>query len=334
MPKLSVVIPIYNAQTYLREALDSVVGQTFEDLEIICVNDGSKDDSLKIVEEYAEKDNRFKIIDKPNSGYGASVNRGFDEAAGEFVAIFEPDDILENNIYETLLGEAHKNNLDVVKCNFYNYWSKKNKLKRSGLIARCAKKDVFEPKDNLKMFTCHASVWAGVYRKKFLEENGIRFLETPGASFQDMSFNFKVIASSPRIKLLETPLLRYRQDNPGSSINNPGKVYCVCDEYDELTRFLESKPELKEVFNTQKLVNQYRAYAWNIQRLDKSFQNEFLQKFSDTFWEFDSKGEIKKDFFDSINKKDFTLLINKPDRFFEKVVEKRSLFENLFGAKK
>lgn len=334
MPELSVVIPIYNAETYLREALDSVVAQTFKDLEIICVNDGSKDNSLKIVEEYAEKDSRFKIIDKPNSGYGASVNRGFDEASGEFVAIFEPDDILESNIYETLLEEAHKNNLDVVKCNFYNYWSKKNKLKRSGLIAKCAKKDVFEPKNNLKMFTCHASVWAGVYRKKFLDENNIRFLETPGASYQDMSFNFKVIACSPRIKLLETPLLKYRQDNPGSSINNPGKVYCVCDEYDELTKFLESKPDLKEIFNTQKLVNQYRAYSWNIKRLDKGFQKEFLQKFSDTFRVFDSKGEIKRDFFDSISRKDFDLLIKKPEKFLEKVVEKKSLFKNLFRVKK
>lgn len=326
MTIISVVIPTYNAEKYLKEALDSVVAQTLKDIEIICVNDGSKDNSLDIIKEYAQKDNRIKIIDKPNSGYGASVNRGFAEATGEFVAIFEPDDILDVTIYEKLYKAACDNNLDVVKCNFYNYWSKKNKTKRSSLVAKCARKAPFEPKDNLKMFTCHASVWAAIYRKSFLEKNNINFLETPGASFQDMSFNFKVIAKSPKIMLLKEPLLYYRQDNPMSSINNPAKIYCVCDEYDELTRFLNDNNNLKELFNTQKLVNQYRAYLWNINRLDISLQNEFLTKFSETFKQFNEQGEIKKDFFKSINKKDFELLINSPADFFEKVVKKNRFY--------
>jgi glycosyltransferase involved in cell wall biosynthesis len=320
--KISVIMPIYNAEKYLREALDSVINQTLRDIEIICVNDGSKDNSLDIVKEYASKDNRIKIIDKENQGYGATVNRGFSEASGEFVAIFEPDDILDKTIYEKLYIKAYENNLDVIKCNFCNFWTETGKAKRSGLVLRCSKSKPFAPKDNLKMFTCHASVWAGIYRKSFLEKNNIKFLETPGASFQDMSFNFKVLATSPKIMLLKEPLLYYRQDNPNSSINNPGKVFCVCDEYGELTSFLNNNINLKEIFNTQKLVNQYRAYLWNIKRLSNELRQDFLHRFSDEFKSFYNNNEITKEFYKSINKSDFSLLINNPDSFYEKVVLK------------
>ena len=322
MPKISVVIPVYNAEKYLREALDSVINQTFTDIEIICVNDGSKDNSLEIMQEYAQKDSRIKIIDKENQGYGATVNRGFAEAGGEFVAMFEPDDILCSNIYEKLYTNAIENNLDVVKCNFYNYWSKINKSKRSGLVLKCAKPKPFAPKDNLKALTCHASVWAGIYKKSFLDNNGIKFLETPGASYQDMSFNFKVYAMSPKIMLLKEPLLYYRQDNPNSSINNPKKAYCVCDEYQELTNFLNMHSDIKQNFNTQKLINQYNAYLWNIKKLDVSLQKEFLQRFSKEFKEFYDIKEITPDFYKKIKKTDLNLLMNKPERFYKKIVKK------------
>ena len=321
--KISVVMPVYNAGKYLKEAMNSIINQTLQDIEIICVNDGSTDNSLSILKEYATKDKRIKIIDKENQGYGATVNRGFAEANGEFVAIFEPDDILDKTIYEKLYVKAISNNLDVVKCNFYNYWSKNKLAKRSGLIKECAKKKPFAPKDNLKMFTCHASVWAGIYRKSFLEKNNIKFLETPGASFQDMSFNFKVIALSPQIMLLEEPLIYYRQDNPNSSINNPKKIYCVCDEYEELTRFLNENKDLKELFNTQKLINQYGAYKWNMSRLNKDFHKEFLDKFSQDFKTFYENGDIKKEFYNSVNKHELNLLLNNTEKYYKKVICKK-----------
>lgn len=314
--KISVVMPVYNAEKYLIEAMESVTKQSLRDIEIICVNDGSKDNSLKILEQYASKDSRVKIIDKENQGYGATVNRGFAEAKGEFVAIFEPDDILDNKMYEKLYTNAIENDLDVVKCNFYYYWSlEKNKTKRSGLVKQCARKAPFNPKDNLKMFTCHASVWAGIYRKSFLENNNIKFLETQGASYQDMSFNFKVIASSPKIMLLEEPLLYYRQDNPNSSINNPAKVFCVCDEYDEITRFLNSNADLKDRFNAIKLINQYGAYLWNLKRLNKNLKMDFVKRFSDEFKTFYESGELNKDFYKNIKKSNIDMLINKPEKF-------------------
>ena len=221
MAKISVIIPIYNSERFLREAMESVINQTLPEIEIICINDGSTDNSLEIVNQYALKDERIKIIDKPNEGYGKTINRGLDEAKGEFIAVFEPDDILDKTIYEKLYAIAEKENLDVVKCNFFNYWSEKNKKKKSGLVSRCAKKHSFCPKDNLKIFTAHASIWAGIYRKSFLDKNNIRLLETAGASYQDMGFTFKVLATVDKMYLLDEALLYYRQDNPNSSVNNP-----------------------------------------------------------------------------------------------------------------
>ena len=115
MAKVSIVIPIYNVEKYLRQCLDSVVNQTLRDIEIICVNDGSKDSSLAIMKEYAERDERVKIIDKPNSGYGNSMNRGFDMACGEYIGIVESDDYADPEMFERLYATAKENELDVVK---------------------------------------------------------------------------------------------------------------------------------------------------------------------------------------------------------------------------
>ena len=111
-PRVSIIIPTYNVETYLKECLDSVANQTLRDIEIICVNDGSTDDSLSILEDYQRKDDRIKIISKPNAGYGHTMNVGFDAATGEYIGIVEPDDYVELDMYETLYNEAIKNDVD------------------------------------------------------------------------------------------------------------------------------------------------------------------------------------------------------------------------------
>ena len=93
--KISVLVPIFNVEKYLREALDSLVQQTFQDFEVICINDGSTDHSLEIIQAYQQQDSRFCILDKTNSGYGDSMNQGLKLARGEYIAILEPDDWIE-----------------------------------------------------------------------------------------------------------------------------------------------------------------------------------------------------------------------------------------------
>jgi len=118
-PRVSIIIPVFNVENYLKECLDSVVNQTLKDIEIICVNDGSTDGSLSILEEYKEKDERIKVISKLNGGYGHTMNVGMDAATGEYIGIVEPDDYIEPDMYEILYIEAVENDVDFIKADFY-----------------------------------------------------------------------------------------------------------------------------------------------------------------------------------------------------------------------
>ena len=102
MPKISVIIPVYNVEKYLRECLDSVINQTLADIEIILVDDGSPDNCPQICDEYALKDNRIKVIHKENGGYGSAMNVGLEKATGEYIGIVEPDDYIDSKMYEDL----------------------------------------------------------------------------------------------------------------------------------------------------------------------------------------------------------------------------------------
>ena len=103
MPKVSIIIPTYNVENYLRECMDSVTRQTLKDIEIICINDGSTDGSLEILKEYADKDPRIVLVDKENEGYGVGMNIGLDKASGEYIGIVEPDDFVPLNMYDKKL---------------------------------------------------------------------------------------------------------------------------------------------------------------------------------------------------------------------------------------
>lgn len=102
MPEISVIVPVYNSEKFLKECLDSILSQTYGDLEVICVNDGSTDNSLDILNQYKNSDSRVKVIDKENSGYGASLNMGIDAAQGNYIGIVESDDFIKENMYEEL----------------------------------------------------------------------------------------------------------------------------------------------------------------------------------------------------------------------------------------
>jgi len=117
-PRISIIIPIYNVNKYLRECLDSIINQTLKTIEIICVNDGSTDNSLEIIKEYIY-DNRIIIINKNNSGYGDSMNQGLNIASGEYIGIVESDDFIDINMFENLYKITKKGDIDIIRSNFY-----------------------------------------------------------------------------------------------------------------------------------------------------------------------------------------------------------------------
>ncbi len=113
MAKVSVIVPIYNNEKYLKECLDSICNQTLTDIEIICVNDGSEDNSLKIIEEYKQKDNRIILINQDNLGVSAARNNGIKIATGEYIGFVDSDDYIDNDFYEKLYNAAKHNDSDM-----------------------------------------------------------------------------------------------------------------------------------------------------------------------------------------------------------------------------
>lgn len=317
-PKVSVLVPICNVERYLVECLDSLRAQTFGDFEVLCINDGSTDGSRAIIQRYLDADKRFRVIDKPNSGYGASMNMGLACAVGEYIAILESDDFFEPSALELLVDAAEKNQSDVVKGDFYLYWSEPEK--RDELFHIVDDLEIgrtMRPVDDLAIFFRKPSIWSALYRTSFLRENGIDFLETPGASYQDAGFNFKVWASAERATFIADPVLHYRQDNEKSSVNSPAKVYCVCDEYASMTRFLKERfggdGRLMGILECMK----FDSYMWNYDRLGDELREGFALRASEEF-SFDlNDGVIDFSLFDPWTAADLRLLTADPVRFCE-----------------
>ena len=224
-PLISVIVPIYNTERYLDQCLTSIEQQTYRNLEIICLNDGSTDSSLEIIQRHAAQDARIRVVDKENQGYGATCNRGLDEAYGEYLAIVEPDDWIEPRMYEDMIRFAQQfkdgKPIDIVKTPYWRIWMPDTPTQRK---LNCAYKNRIHPykqpfalKDSPKILHHHPSIWSALYRKQFLDNRGIRFREFPGAGWADNPFLIETLCQTNRIVYLDTPYYCYREDTPEKS---------------------------------------------------------------------------------------------------------------------
>lgn len=324
-PKLSILVPIYNVETYLPQALRSLANQTLQDIEIICINDGSTDHSLDIIKEFADNDLRVKVIDKPNTGYGDSMNLGLKQATGKYIGILEPDDWIEENAFEVLYQQAEQNFADVVKANFFRVKNDHDVSK----VAEITTETVIHPDEDRAVFQFMPAIWSAIYRRDFLIDNDINFLPTPGASYQDLSFSFKVWTLAKTIVLLPVAFVHYRIDNANSSVNNPAKVHCVIDEYAEIETFLCERGifgEFGEIMNAAK----FRNYHWNFQRLNGKLAKEFYQEWREELLSAYDEGVLNRDDFSS---KDWLALrtIIKHPHIAYRVLRLRRTLKRLFG---
>lgn len=280
MTKVSVLMPIYNASRYLQNALDSVRNQSLKDIEIICINDGSTDNSLKIINQNTQNDKRIKIINKPNSGYGDSLNTGLKEATGSYISILEPDDWYDLNFLKDMYHRTQKDNLDVIKADFWQYIEANNINRQYHLFTDRQCDKVLSPTESQFIYSLQPSIWSGLYRRQFLIDNHIKFLKTPGASYQDTSFNFKVFAIAKKALFINKPYVHYRIDNTESSINNIAKKLPFIDtEYDEIDHFIKYY-NLSLDFQTQSDYCRFLTYVWATEQLQGAKLCQYLQKIS------------------------------------------------------
>ena len=280
-PKVSILVPVYNVERFLPQCLDALCGQTLRDIEIVCINDGATDGSPAILHEYAARDARVCVIDKQNTGYGASLNLGISQARGEYIGIIEPDDFPDKRMFKKLLKVAERTHADMVKCNYFNYFEGSDHLVENfaGLPYRRA----FDPVDYPQVVCSIPSIWTGLYRKNFLEREGISLRETPGAAFQDAGFSLKVWFAARTCALVKKPLLHYRMDNPGSSSKTTDKVFTVCEELADAEAFLRQRPERARVLLPWLSVDKWGKYRWNYERISASEHVAFAQRMLDEY---------------------------------------------------
>lgn len=270
--KVSVLIPCYNVDQYIDECLSSVLSQSLKDIEVICINDGSTDMTKKILYSYAKVDNRIKIIDKQNTGYGDSMNMGLELAIGEYIGIVEGDDFVDGKMFEELYYIAKKENTEIAKSCYYEYTKQKTILRSN----KIAKNVVLSPMKDKSIFFHTPSIWAAIYKRNWLNQNNIRFLPTPGASYQDTSFFFKCNACCNRFIMTHKAFLYYRRDRIGSSVKSKNKVFCVCKEWNEIYRFLRKNKKRFEFVYGFVLNAQFNTYKWNFKRIEKANKIIFL----------------------------------------------------------
>lgn len=323
MTKVSVIVPTYNVENYLVECLESIINQTLTDIEIICIDDGSTDGSGKILDQYAQKDNRIKVIHKENGGYGKAMNTGLDNATGEYIGIVEPDDYIALDMYEKQYKIAKEKALDFVKADFKvfvgNNKNRKFTYRKMSINSEYYNR-ILKPSENVDIYNTNNVIWTGIYNREFLLKNNIRFNTTPGASYQDNGFYFQTYTLAEKMWIMQEPFYNLRRDNPNSSIHSKAKVYCICDEYnfieDLLKKYSKTNDDIWKIFYRKKFEN----YMWTFNRVAQNHKVEFLNRFADDFKNIDKKKYLNNDIFGKNNFKILKKIILSPEKYYKKQI--------------
>lgn len=283
---ISVIIPVYNVEKYLIECLDSVVYQTYKDLEIILIDDGSSDSSPEICNRYMEKDSRIQVIHQKNGGAANAKNTGLRVATGEYLAFLDSDDFLEPDAYEYMLKEIEKEEADVIQCSFRNIY-----LNGSESIVVLSEKQEFSSSEYLARFTQDWTcglLWDKLYKRSLFEN--IYFEE--GHKIDDEYFTYQGIINAKKIIHDPAIVYNYRKRNSSVMLSPKSQRRIVLDRVDYLTKrrqkVCDAFPELKSVF-------------------DKHYYNMLVILLKDSGSSLDSvqliRGIIKKEFFNILRQR-------------------------------
>ncbi len=282
--KISIIIPVYNVEKYLQECLDSILAQTFQEFEIICVDDGSIDKSLEILQEYKRKDDRFVILQQRHAGAGAARNHGLKLAEGKYIQFLDSDDYFEPTLLEELYTRAEKFSSDLTVCS-------SRKVDDNGNIAETGSpnfpinidkvpmEQVFNRQDFKDEIFCLLIpvVWNKLIRKSFLDENHLEFPKL--TIYEDIAFMHSLVACADKIVAFNKELINYRFNRPGSLVSTRSEhtidsvKSCIA-----LKQFLELRGLFAELETAYKkvVINHIRA---EISYCNDNEYKKFLQEF-------------------------------------------------------
>ena len=218
-PKVSVILPSLNVRPYIEQCLESVLCQSLEEIEIICVDAHSSDGTLDALRHYANTDSRIHLIISDRKSYGYQVNLGLDHANGDYIGIIETDDYIDPDMFEPLYCTAASTCWpDVVKSGFYKRRERNLFFEEKPVFPICAPSgDVFPLSAHYELLDGHPSIWACIYKKSFLDRRQIRMNEVPGAAWVDNPFLYRTLCEAVRIAWVNQAFYHYRVHSENSS---------------------------------------------------------------------------------------------------------------------
>lgn len=283
--KVSIIIPVYKRERYLFQCFNSAINQTLKEIEIIIVDKAEKDAARKVIDYFEQNDSRVIAPHIKNNGYGASCNIGLSMAHGEYVLILESDDYIEPEMCQEMYSLAKSLNADVVKTpytEFFNDGRFQDCPHRKQMAEILPKNKCFSAKEYGEILEIHASLWSCLYRREYLQSEGIKFVEADGAGYVDVGFRIDTLVNTDRIAWLDIPYYNYRVDSLGSSTNN-WNVSVMNQRWKEVHEyFAKNQTEYDQYYGPHLIVDEYinTAYRNQIAPLTTSEREEIEYNFS------------------------------------------------------
>ena len=274
MPKVSVIVPFYNVENYIEKCLETLVNQTLKDIEIILVNDGSKDRSIDIVNKFLKQyPEKIVYLEKENGGLSDARNFGIPHAKGEYITFLDSDDYVEKDMYENMYELAKKEDSDMVECDFY--WEYPDKLKTDEGTIYHGKKEMIEK--------VRVVAWNKLIKKEILEKSDVKFPK--GLRYEDVEFTYKLVPYIEKVSFLKKPCVHYVQREGSISNKQNERNKEIFDVLDNVISYYKEK----EIYDTYKDELEYiyvrYAFCSSLLRIVKIKDEDIQQKLLDLTWD-------------------------------------------------
>lgn len=270
--KISIIVPVYNAEKYLSECIESIINQLHSNIELILVNDGSKDNSGVICDEYAKKDNRIKVIHKKNEGVSIARNEGIKLASGKYIAFVDSDDLVDKEIYTNMLTTINERNSDLVMCRYKKVFNNgKSELAEEPLYEGLYNKNLIFDKlildmignkqSNMSQPLIMGSTWRCLYKKEIIDKYNIEFPVIKIA--EDMLFHLSYLVVCEKVSVLNKPLYYYRYNEVSATKNYIDDLWKILMYQIELVENVLNKSALLNDKSKERLVmNTFYFISW------------------------------------------------------------------------